>query len=188
MMSKLLKAASGEAQQAVQGSIVPDAPERQSPSLAVPNAYGRRSALAAEAAARWEALEREAEELRQALHTAEASIAVLSQTSEALKTEIASLRFENERLNHENAAIQTRIDIAAETLLAIRSVVNRPQSGEAARAAERAVEHALSVEQSPDNAQTEIVPKVEDEMEFASPADKLRPNDRHGMVQKGDWK
>lgn len=140
MMSKILKAASGATDQLRQQTIEETlaSVERQ-PNLAVPNAYGRRSALAAEAAARWEALERETEELRQSLNAAEASIAVLTQSSEALKTEIASLRFDNERLVRENTTIQTRVTIAAETLLAIR----RP-SPEVEEATVSAVEAAMN--------------------------------------------
>lgn len=139
MMSKILKAAGVDSATGISGAPTPARQDPVPPAAA--NAYGRRSALAAEAAARWEALERESEELRQALNTAEASLAVLTQTSDALTREIASLRFENERLVRENTAIQERINIAAETLLALRTLQHRPEPVQ--RAAERAIEEAL---------------------------------------------
>lgn len=101
-----------------------------------------RSAVAAEAAARWEALEAEREHLQHSLSVSEASNRVLERTNEALQVEVASLRFENERLLRENTAIHTRVNIAAETLLALR----KPLPDKVESGVEQAITDALMTE------------------------------------------
>jgi FtsZ-binding cell division protein ZapB len=132
--------------------ILSPAPEPKSPDLPPPaparEQRVHRSAIAAEAAARWEALESEATQLQHSLSVAEARNAVLEQTNQALQNEIASLRYDNERLVRENTAIQERINIAAETLLAIRS---GPRTE---HLAEQAISEALALD-APSPAATE---------------------------------
>jgi len=128
-----------------------------------PSTVEIRSAAAAQAAAQWEALEAAIAALQHDLHTANAANAVLSQTNTALQNEIASLRFDSERLIRENTAIQERINIAAETLLAIRSNLSHRTEHNV----ESAVAAALLVEEPRERSEQQPRPATPKEIDDA---------------------
>lgn len=87
---------------------------------------GQLRAAAAKAAQYVDDLEGETDQLKAEASTLRSHISVLEESNEILQEEINSLRRDNERLTRENTAVATRVEMAAEILLALRKPVVLP--------------------------------------------------------------